>query len=203
MAFKAILCGPIVSANRSKWTPSMNARSNTGSALRHAGGEALPPRRRQYSTAFKLQVLREIMRPGASIASVALRHNMNCNVIFRWRREYRLIGRLVLCWPNVASKTDVLLSLLWLLCRNSLRSYSHISGVATTLSTKLRLAWRDSRAKAYRNFSGYTTMSKSMDSHSAHQWIGLARLASLRSVRTNSTRKSIEPRVNSRSGTNF
>jgi transposase len=72
----------------------MNARSNTGSALHHAGGEALPPRRRQYSAAFKLQVLREIMRPGASIASVALRHNMNCNVIFRWRREYRA-GELV------------------------------------------------------------------------------------------------------------
>jgi len=92
--FKAILCGPIASANRSKWTLSMNARSNTDSGLYHAGGEALPPRRRQYSTAFKLQVLREIMRPGASIAAVALRHNMNCNVMFRWRREYR-VGELV------------------------------------------------------------------------------------------------------------
>jgi transposase len=51
--------------------------------------------RRKYSLDFKLKVLQEAMAPGASIAAVALRHNMNTNVVFRWRklfREGRLTG---------------------------------------------------------------------------------------------------------------
>jgi transposase len=51
--------------------------------------------RRKYTLDFKLKVLQEAMAPGASIAPVALRHNMNTNVVFRWRklfREGRLTG---------------------------------------------------------------------------------------------------------------
>jgi transposase len=51
--------------------------------------------RRKYTLDFKLKVLQEAMAPGASVAAVALRHNMNTNVVFRWRklfREGRLIG---------------------------------------------------------------------------------------------------------------
>ena len=45
--------------------------------------------RRKYSLDFKLKVLQEAMAPGASVAAVALRHNMNTNVVFRWRRLFR------------------------------------------------------------------------------------------------------------------
>lgn len=45
--------------------------------------------RRRYSLDFKLKVLEEAAAPGASVAAVALRHRMNTNVIFRWRRMLR------------------------------------------------------------------------------------------------------------------
>jgi transposase len=43
----------------------------------------------RYPVEFKLQVVRETLAPGASVAAVALRHGINANVIFRWRKEYR------------------------------------------------------------------------------------------------------------------
>jgi transposase len=46
-------------------------------------------RRRKYPLGFKLQMLREIAAPGASVTRVARRHNVNSNAIFRWRREYQ------------------------------------------------------------------------------------------------------------------
>lgn len=45
--------------------------------------------RRRYTLDFKLKVLEEASAPGASVARVALRHRMNTNVIFRWRRMLR------------------------------------------------------------------------------------------------------------------
>ena len=51
--------------------------------------------RRRYSLDFKLKILEETMEPGASVAAVAVRHGMNTNVVFRWRklfREGRLTG---------------------------------------------------------------------------------------------------------------
>ncbi|OIN86516.1 MAG: hypothetical protein AUJ12_06140 [Alphaproteobacteria bacterium CG1_02_46_17] len=45
--------------------------------------------RRRYSLDFKLKVLEEAAAPGASVAGIALRHRMNTNVIFRWRRMLR------------------------------------------------------------------------------------------------------------------
>jgi transposase len=45
--------------------------------------------RRGYSLDFKLKVLEETFAPDASVAAVALRHNMNTNVIFRWRKLFR------------------------------------------------------------------------------------------------------------------
>ena len=44
--------------------------------------------RRDYRRSFKLQVVRECMVPGASVSVVARRHNINTNVIFRWRGEF-------------------------------------------------------------------------------------------------------------------
>ncbi|GAB3395937.1 transposase [Azotobacter armeniacus] len=39
--------------------------------------------RRSYSTAFKAQVVQECGQPGASVASVALSHGINTNVVHK------------------------------------------------------------------------------------------------------------------------
>jgi len=46
--------------------------------------------RRQYKEWFKAQVVEECHKRGASVSIVARRHDINANVLFRWRREYRL-----------------------------------------------------------------------------------------------------------------
>ncbi|MBV8356462.1 MAG: transposase [Deltaproteobacteria bacterium] len=46
--------------------------------------------RREYEEWFKAQVVEECHKPGASVSIVARRHDINANVLFRWRREYRL-----------------------------------------------------------------------------------------------------------------
>ena len=43
-------------------------------------------RRRRHSPLPKHQVLAECEQPGVSVASVALRHGLNQNLIYRWRR---------------------------------------------------------------------------------------------------------------------
>lgn len=47
-----------------------------------------PPRGR-HSLGFKLQVIKESLVPGASVSVVARRHDVNANVVFRWRKEFR------------------------------------------------------------------------------------------------------------------
>lgn len=46
-------------------------------------------RRRQYSVAFKTQVLAECEVPGASVAKVALAHGINSNIVHGWRKLAR------------------------------------------------------------------------------------------------------------------
>src|SRR5690606_14611495 len=41
-------------------------------------------RRRRHSTQFKENVVRECLQPGVSIASVALRHGLNANMLRKW-----------------------------------------------------------------------------------------------------------------------
>ena len=45
------------------------------------------PKRRQWSKAFKRQVVAETVEPGASVSIVARRHDVNANQLFKWRRE--------------------------------------------------------------------------------------------------------------------
>jgi transposase len=47
-------------------------------------------RRREYKDWFKMQVVEECRQPGSSVSIVARRHDINANVLFRWRREYQL-----------------------------------------------------------------------------------------------------------------
>jgi len=46
------------------------------------------PKRRFYSSEFKLQVVGQCAEPGASIAAVALKHAINANIVHRWLREH-------------------------------------------------------------------------------------------------------------------
>jgi len=46
--------------------------------------------RREYATWYKFQVIDECKQPGASVSIVARQHNINTNVVFRWRREIQL-----------------------------------------------------------------------------------------------------------------
>jgi transposase len=45
------------------------------------------PKRRQWTKAFKRQVVAETLMPGASVSIVARRHDVNANQLFKWRRE--------------------------------------------------------------------------------------------------------------------
>ncbi|MEB0043422.1 transposase [Pseudomonas sp. MH10] len=45
--------------------------------------------RRSYPKSFKAQVVQECLQPGASIASVALGHGINANLVRKWIPLYR------------------------------------------------------------------------------------------------------------------
>jgi|SRR5579871_494004 len=45
-------------------------------------------RRKDYSLERKLEIVRETMVPGASVASVARKHGINANLVFTWRRIF-------------------------------------------------------------------------------------------------------------------
>ena len=51
--------------------------------------EAKKRTRRRYGAELKQQILSQCTEPGASVASVALSHGINANVVHKWRREER------------------------------------------------------------------------------------------------------------------
>jgi transposase len=44
-------------------------------------------KRRRYGKEFRREVVQETLAPGASVAGVALRHRLNTNLVFTWRRK--------------------------------------------------------------------------------------------------------------------
>ncbi|WP_256663469.1 MULTISPECIES: transposase [unclassified Pseudomonas] len=46
----------------------------------------MQPTRRSYSKSFKAEVIQECAQPGASIASIALSHSLNANLVHKWIR---------------------------------------------------------------------------------------------------------------------
>ena len=46
-------------------------------------------RRRRWTTAQKLALVEEAMRPGSLVAGVADRHDMSRSLVFEWRRQMR------------------------------------------------------------------------------------------------------------------
>jgi transposase len=50
--------------------------------------------RRQHERAFKEELVRQSLAPGASVSAIALRNGINANMLFKWRREHlRAAGR--------------------------------------------------------------------------------------------------------------
>jgi transposase len=48
--------------------------------------------RRHHSEAFKSQVVQHFKQDRASVAGVALRYNVNANIVHRWLREHERHG---------------------------------------------------------------------------------------------------------------
>jgi transposase len=44
--------------------------------------------RRQYTGAFKRELVERCLQAGASVSGIALENGINANVLFRWRREH-------------------------------------------------------------------------------------------------------------------
>ncbi|WP_246312568.1 IS66-like element accessory protein TnpA [Pseudaquabacterium terrae] len=44
--------------------------------------------RRQHDRAFKEELVRQSLEPGASVSAIALRNGINANMLFKWRREH-------------------------------------------------------------------------------------------------------------------
>lgn len=44
-------------------------------------------KRRRFTKEYRRQVVEETLVPGASIAAVALKHRLNANLVFTWRRK--------------------------------------------------------------------------------------------------------------------
>ncbi len=44
--------------------------------------------RKHYSKEFKQRLVRLSLAPGASAAKIALKHQINANLLFKWRRRY-------------------------------------------------------------------------------------------------------------------
>jgi transposase len=57
------------------------------SSKERAAGSAY--KRPNFPTAFKRQLVEQTFAPGASVALIARRNDVNANLLFKWRRQYR------------------------------------------------------------------------------------------------------------------
>ncbi len=54
-----------------------------------SGREVCAYRRRTYTVEFKRRIVELALRPGASVARIARTHQLNDNLVFKWRDQYR------------------------------------------------------------------------------------------------------------------
>ena len=59
----------------------------------------LRPARRRHSAAFKARILQACSEPGTSLSGIAIAHDLNPNMVQRWRREAQR-GELALPVPS-------------------------------------------------------------------------------------------------------
>lgn len=50
--------------------------------------QATKASRRHHDRAFKQELVRQSLEPGASVSAIALRSGINANMLFKWRREH-------------------------------------------------------------------------------------------------------------------
>jgi hypothetical protein len=73
----------------------------------------MQPQRRSYSKSFKAQVIQECAQLGASIASVALSHDLNANLVHKWIRLQSQKSAVLqpafipVALPSSASRSDI------------------------------------------------------------------------------------------------
>jgi transposase len=48
-----------------------------------------PQRRRRYTNEFKSRVVQSCNEPGQSVAGVARRHDLNANLLHKWRKRFK------------------------------------------------------------------------------------------------------------------
>lgn len=69
-------------------------------------GEAKRPRRR-WSAEAKRQIVAESYEPGMSVARLSRRYDVNDNLIFNWRREFKRTGMALPAPPVSFALVDV------------------------------------------------------------------------------------------------
>ena len=62
------------------WAPVKNDKDTPA--------KAAVGRRQRYGAEFKRRLVRMSLAPGASAAKIALKHQLNANLLFKWRRRY-------------------------------------------------------------------------------------------------------------------
>lgn len=78
-----------MSAQNGAYT-AMNLDSSISTASAAAPIKQRRPPHRIWPVQEKRRIVEEALAPGASVAEVARRNGLNTNMIFRWRREYRM-----------------------------------------------------------------------------------------------------------------
>jgi transposase len=82
----------------------------------HHGGyvdtteEAKRRTRRRHDEELKRLVLAECAAPGASVATIAMSHGLNANLVHKWRREARVIGQPATTFVPVAVAASAMLN---------------------------------------------------------------------------------------------
>jgi transposase len=66
-----------------------DGQARGGAAQPAAGSSSKSPRRREYTLEFKRRIVEETFVPGASVSMVARQHDVNDNMLFGWRKQYR------------------------------------------------------------------------------------------------------------------
>lgn len=62
-------------------------------------------RRPNFPTEFKRRLVEQTFEPGASVALIARRNDVNANLLFKWRRQYRKGAYGALTYPERGAAT--------------------------------------------------------------------------------------------------
>ena len=85
-----VTCGVTVSIRKREWTVCLMTESDSswnGNSGRHV---PLAVRRsRLWPVDVKRRIVEETFSPGASVPVVARQHDVNANLVFEWRKQYR------------------------------------------------------------------------------------------------------------------